>query len=47
MRVLLDENLHRKLKLSFDPSVEVMTVTERGWNGKRKRRFAPSSATGI
>ena len=35
MRVLLDENLHRKLKLSFDHSVEVTTVTERGWNGKR------------
>jgi hypothetical protein len=35
MRVLLDENLHRKLKLSFAEGVEVMTVTERGWRGRR------------
>lgn len=35
MRVLLDENLHRKLKLSFDRSFETITVTERGWNGRR------------
>ena len=34
-RVLLDENVDRKLKHSFDPSCEVMTVRERGWNGKK------------
>lgn len=35
MRVLLDENVDRRLKRSFDPSHEVVTVRERGWSGKR------------
>ena len=34
-RVLLDENVDRKLKRSFSPVYEVMTVRERGWNGKK------------
>ena len=34
-RVLLDENIDRKLKRSFDPSYEVVTVPERGWSGKK------------
>ena len=34
-RVLLDENIDRKLKRSFDPSYEVITVPERGWSGKK------------
>lgn len=32
-RVLLDENVDRRLKRSLDPSFEVATVTERGWSG--------------
>jgi predicted nuclease of predicted toxin-antitoxin system len=35
MRVLLDENLDRRLKRAFDSDYEVMTVTERGWSGKK------------
>ena len=35
MRVLLDENVDRKLKRSFDPEHEVATVRERGWSGKK------------
>ncbi len=34
MRVLLDENVDCTLKQLFDPSFEVVTVRERGWNGK-------------
>jgi predicted nuclease of predicted toxin-antitoxin system len=35
VRVLLDENLDRRLKRHFDADFEVVTVTERGWSGKR------------
>lgn len=35
MRVLLDENLPRKLKGCFSPGVEVVTVPERGWSGMK------------
>lgn len=35
MRVLLDENIDRRLKRSFDNDFEVTTVTERGWSGKK------------
>ena len=35
MRVLLDENLDRRLKRAFDSDYEVMTVTECGWSGKK------------
>lgn len=31
MRVLLDENVDRRLKPLFDEGVEVVTVVERGW----------------
>jgi len=34
MRVLLDENVDRKLKQSFDPSHRVVSVREHGWSGK-------------
>jgi hypothetical protein len=34
MRVLLDENVDRRLKRLFDDEFEVETVTERGWSGK-------------
>ena len=35
MRILLDENIPRKLKRLFDKSFVVMTVPQRGWNGKK------------
>jgi len=35
MRVLLAENLDHRLRRSFDRSIEVTTVTEQGWKGKR------------
>lgn len=35
MRVLLDENLDHRLRRSFDRSIEVSTVAEQGWQGKR------------
>ena len=35
MRVLLDENLDHRLRRSFDRSIEVATVAEQGWKGKR------------
>jgi predicted nuclease of predicted toxin-antitoxin system len=33
MRVLLDENVPRKLVELFEPSVEAITVAQRGWRG--------------
>ena len=35
MRVLLDENVNRRLKPSFDDEFDVTTVVERGWSGKK------------
>lgn len=35
MRLLLDENLPRKLVRLFTPEVEATTVKEQGWDGKR------------
>lgn len=35
MRILLDENIPRKLKRHFDKGFVVMTVPKRGWNGKK------------
>ncbi len=35
MRVLLDENIDRLLKDLFAAEFEVMTVRERGWDGKQ------------
>ncbi len=35
MRVLLDENVDRRLKRLFDDEFEVVTVPERGWIGKQ------------
>jgi len=34
MRLLLDENLPRRLKLDF-PEHEIYTVRDKGWNGKK------------
>lgn len=35
MRVLLDENIDRRLKPSFDRRFTVATVVEHGWSGKK------------
>ncbi|MCC2668650.1 MAG: hypothetical protein K0Q72_1121 [Armatimonadetes bacterium] len=35
MRVLLDENLDRRLKRHFDADFVVVTVAEHGWSGKK------------
>ncbi len=34
MRVLLDENMPRKLVELFEPGVEAVTVAQLGWRGK-------------
>lgn len=34
MRVLLDENVDRRLKRTFAEGYNVLTVVERGWSGK-------------
>jgi hypothetical protein len=33
MRVLLDEQIDKRLKPLFDPSFVLLTVKERGWDG--------------
>lgn len=45
MRVLLDENIDRRLKESFDNGFAVMTVTERGWSGRSDRELFSSPLT--
>ena len=35
MRVLLDENIDRRLKQAFDSDFEVITVTKPGWRGMK------------
>ena len=35
MRVLLDENIDRFLKAQFDPDMDVLTVSEKGWRGMK------------
>lgn len=35
MKLLLDENLPRKLKIDFGNTFEVKTVREMGWHGKK------------
>lgn len=34
MKILLDENLPKKLKINFAAEHEVFTVRKKGWNGK-------------
>jgi predicted nuclease of predicted toxin-antitoxin system len=34
MRVLLDENIDRRLRRVFSSQFEIVTVTQRGWSGK-------------
>ena len=35
MKILLDENLPKKLKINFAAEHEIFTVLEKGWNGKK------------
>ena len=35
MRILLDENMDRRLKRDFDSGHQIMTVPECGWAGKK------------
>ncbi|HXG85126.1 MAG TPA: DUF5615 family PIN-like protein [Pyrinomonadaceae bacterium] len=35
MKILLDENLPKKLKIQFSAEHEIFTVREKNWNGKR------------
>ena len=35
MRVLLDENVDRRLRSLFDSTMDVSTVTEQGWSGTK------------
>ena len=35
MRVLLDENIDRRIRGCFEPVHEVVTVPQRGWGGKK------------
>ena len=35
MRVLLDENLPHQLRELFEDNMEVVTVSYRGWQGRR------------
>ena len=35
MKILLDENLPKKLKINFTEEHEIYTVGEKNWNGKR------------
>lgn len=44
MRILLDENVDRKLKRSFHSDHEVVTVRERGWSGKKNGDLLSSAS---
>jgi predicted nuclease of predicted toxin-antitoxin system len=44
MRVLLDENVDRRLKQAFDSRFEVLTVREHGWSGKKNGDLLASAA---
>lgn len=35
MKILLDENLPKKLKFDFEPEIETKTVQEMNWQGKK------------
>jgi predicted nuclease of predicted toxin-antitoxin system len=45
MRVLLDEQLDRRLKASFDANVIVTHLHERGWGGTKNGRLLRLSET--
>ena len=35
MKILLDENLPRNLKIQFSEAHQIFTVRDKGWNGKK------------
>ena len=39
MKILLDENLPRKLKADFGHGFEVKTVSEMNWQGKKTGNY--------
>lgn len=39
MRVLLDENIDKRMKAFFDSSFDVLTVTEKGWQGTKNGKL--------
>lgn len=45
MRVLLDENLPRRLKRRLPAGVEAVTVQERGWAGKKNGELLRDAAS--
>ena len=44
-RVLLDENVDRRLKRFFDSEFEVSTVTEEGWHGLANGRLLSEASS--
>ena len=44
MRILLDENVDRRLRRFFDTRHEVVTVSEYGWSGKKNGDLLRSAA---
>lgn len=44
MRILLDENVDRRLRVFFDAQFEVHTVSEYGWSGKKNGELLRSAA---
>ena len=44
MRILLDENVDRRLRRFFDARHEVVTVSEHGWSGKKNGDLLRSAA---
>lgn len=44
MRILLDENVDRRLRRLFDARYDVMTVPERGWSGRENGDLLRSAA---
>jgi predicted nuclease of predicted toxin-antitoxin system len=44
LRVLLDENVDRRLKRAFDDEHEVATVPERGWAGMKNGELLEAAA---
>ena len=44
MRILLDENVDRRLRRFFDVAYEVVAVSEYGWSGKKNGDLLRSAA---
>lgn len=44
MRILLDENMDRRLQRLFGPEQDVTTVSENGWSGKKNGALLASAA---